>query len=261
MSAIPSLTGLATGLYYVLSINSFSCILAGRKQGCGETLVSHVNVGDKMKLAIYGAGGLGREVLELAQEINAVESRWDAFCLIDDSPACEQLGGYPVVPLNALNPEQYEIVIAVGEPSLRRKLAQKVSAGGFRLATLVHPAARVSASCTIAEGCVICYGAFISCDSVIGRNVHLQPNASLGHDCHIGQDSIISSYANLAGKCTVGERVFIGMNAVVRETTSIGDDTIVSMGAAVFNDIAPAMIVMGNPARAIRPNMDKKVFR
>lgn len=91
--------------------------------------------------------------------------------------------------------------------------------------------------------------------------MHLQPNASLGHDCYIGQDSIISSYANLAGKCRIGERVFIGMNAVIRETTAIGDDTVVSMGAAVFNDIAPTMIVMGNPARAIRPNIDNKVFK
>lgn len=232
-----------------------------QKQGCGETQSSHVSIGEKMKLAIYGAGGLGREVLELAQEINTTESRWDALCLIDDNPRVEQLRGYPVIPLTALTPDHYEIVIAVGEPSLRRKLAQKVSDNGFRLATLVHPSARLSPSCTLGEGCVISYGAFISCDTVISRNVHLQPNASLGHDCHIGQDSIISSYANLAGKCTVGERVFIGMNAVIRETTSVGDDTIVSMGAAVFNDIAPAMIVMGNPARAIRPNMDKKVFK
>ncbi|CZY72387.1 TPA: acetyltransferase [Enterobacter ludwigii] len=214
-----------------------------------------------MKLAIYGAGGLGREVLELAQEINATESRWDALCLIDDNPQFDQLNSYPVVTLHALIPDECEIVIAVGEPSLRRALGQRAFEGGFRLATLVHPSARLSPSCTLGEGCVISYGAFISCDTVISRNVHLQPNASLGHDCYIGQDSIISSYANLAGKCRIGERVFIGMNAVIRETTAIGDDTVVSMGAAVFNDIAPTMIVMGNPARAIRPNIDNKVFK
>ena len=57
-----------------------------------------------MKLAIYGAGGLGREVLELAQEINATESRWDALCLVDDNPQFDQLNSYPIVPLNALIP-------------------------------------------------------------------------------------------------------------------------------------------------------------
>lgn len=214
-----------------------------------------------MKLAIYGAGGLGREVLELAQEINAAESRWEAICLIDDTPTVRQLKGHSVVTLDELTPAQHEIVIAVGEPSLRHKLALKARQAGFSLATLVHPLARVSATSPPGEGCVICYGVFISCDTVMGSNVHLQPNASLGHDCHIGQDSIISSYANLAGHCTVGERVFIGMNAVIRETTTLGDDAIISMGAAVFNDVAPAMIVMGNPARAIRPNVDKKVFK
>ncbi|MDY1038782.1 acetyltransferase [Lelliottia sp. CFBP8978] len=214
-----------------------------------------------MKLAIYGAGGLGREVLELAQHINTAASRWEAICLIDDTPTIDQLKGHPVVTLDALTPAQYEIVIAVGEPSLRHKLAQKARDRGFKLATLIHPEARLSADSTPGEGCVICYGVYVSCDTLMGSNVHLQPNASLGHDCHIGQDTVISSYANLAGHCSVGERVFIGMNAIIRESTSVGDDAIISMGAAVFNDVAPAMIVMGNPARAIRPNVDKKIFK
>lgn len=214
-----------------------------------------------MKLAIYGAGGLGREVLELAQQINASASRWEGICFIDDIHADRHIKGHAVVPLDALTPDAFEIVIAVGEPSLRALLAEKATSRDFRLATLVHPNAQISEDAAIGEGCVICYGAFISCDTAIGRNVHLQPNASLGHDCHIGEDCVISSYANLAGSCTVGNRVFIGMNAVIRETTTVGDDTIISMGAAVFTDIAPAMIVMGNPARAIRHNDEKKVFK
>ena len=214
-----------------------------------------------MKLAIYGAGGLGKEVLELAQQINAAGSRWDGLCFIDDINSDRELKGYPVVSLNSLTPDQYEIVIAVGEPSLRRTLAQKVKDHGFMLATLVHPDAYLSPSSPPGQGCVICSGVFISCDIMLGHNVHLQPNASLGHDCQIGHDCVISSYANLAGNCLIGERVFIGMNAVIRESTTIGDDAIISMGAAVFNDIPPALIVMGNPARAIRPNTEKKVFK
>ncbi|WP_312209224.1 acetyltransferase [Pseudescherichia sp.] len=214
-----------------------------------------------MKLAIYGAGGLGREVLELAQQIDACRPRWEGICFIDDINDGRQIKGHPVVHLDAIMPNDYEIVIAVGEPSLRDTLAQKATDRHFALATLVHPNARLSQYITLGEGCVIGYGAFVSCDTDIGRNVYLQPNASLGHDCVIGQHSIISSYANLAGNCKLGERVFVGMNAVVRETTRIGNDSIISMGAAVFTDIAPAMIVMGNPARAIRPNDDKKVFK
>lgn len=214
-----------------------------------------------MKLAIYGAGGLGREVLELAKQINATHPRWDAFCFIDDLHADRQLKGHPVVTLESLTANDHEVVIAVGEPALRRKLADKARAAGFTLPVLVHPGAQVSADVTFNEGCVVCYGTFISCDTVIGRNVHLQPNASLGHDCQIGDDCVISSYANLAGQCQVGPRTFIGMNAVIRECTVIGEDAIISMGAAVFANIAAGVIAMGNPARAIRANDDKKVFR
>ena len=77
----------------------------------------------------------------------------------------------------------------------------------------------------------------------------------------IGDDVVISSYANLAGHCRVGDATFIGMNAVIRENTTIGQQAIVSMGAAVFADIADGVIAMGNPARVIRANDDKKVFR
>jgi sugar O-acyltransferase (sialic acid O-acetyltransferase NeuD family) len=214
-----------------------------------------------MKLAIYGAGGLGREVLELALQINNVTPRWEGFCFVDDINASRQLKSIDVMPLSALSPQNYEVVIAVGEPSLRQHLAQKAREAGFTLATLIHPQAWISQDVHVGSGSVICFGAFISCDVSIGDNVHLQPNTSLGHDCQIGHDCVISSYANLAGQCAVGERVFIGMNAVIRESTAIGDDAIISMGAAVFNDIAQGLIAMGNPARAIRKNDDKKVFR
>jgi len=214
-----------------------------------------------MKLAIYGAGGLGREVLELAKQINTAQPRWETFCFIDDINPERQLRGLPVVTLDTLCAKEYEIAIAVGEPALRRVLADKARQAGFHLPVLVHPAAQISAEVTLSEGCIVSCGAFISCDTTIGRNVYLQPNTSLGHDCQIGDDCVISSIACLAGHCKVGTGTFIGMGAMVRENTTIGEEVIISMGAAVFSDIAPGVVAMGNPARAMRRNDDKKVFR
>lgn len=214
-----------------------------------------------MKLAIYGAGGLGREVFELAKQINAMQSRWQGFCFIDDLNANRQLKSHDVLPLSFISPSDYEVIIAVGEPALRKRLAEKAKSAGFNLVTLIHPNTYISSDAKIGAGTVICYGTFISCDTVIGDNVYLQPNTSLGHDCQIGDHCVISSYANLAGHCVVGDLTFLGMNAVVRETTAIGAETIISMGSAVFNDITSGVIAMGNPARVIRKNDEKKVFR
>ncbi|WKW44179.1 acetyltransferase [Kosakonia cowanii] len=214
-----------------------------------------------MKLAIYGAGGLGREVYELVKQLNAAESRWSGVCFIDDINPHRQLKGQPVVTLQEISPEEYEVVVGVGEPNVRHQMAQKALNAGFRLATVIHPLARVSDDVTFGEGTIVCDRAYVSCDCTIGKNVYLQPNCNVGHDCVIGDDSIISAYANLGGNCLIGTRTYIGLNAAIRETTTIGDDTIISMGAIVFNDIGSSVIALGNPARVMRANEDKKVFR
>ncbi len=214
-----------------------------------------------MKLAIYGAGGLGREVLELVKQINKAENRWSDFCFIDDIHPHRHLKGYPVVTLHDLSPAEYDIVVGVGEPAVRALMAKKAIDAGFQLATVIHPLARVSEDVTFGEGTIVCDRAYVSCDCVIGKNVYLQPNCNVGHDCTIGDDSVISAYANLAGSCQIGARVYIGLNAAIRESTTIGEDTIISMGAIVFNDIGSAVIALGNPARVMRANDNKKVFR
>ena len=48
-------------------------------------------------LGIYGAGGLGREILELARAINEKELRWDSIVFIDDGDVPTKANGIPVV--------------------------------------------------------------------------------------------------------------------------------------------------------------------
>lgn len=212
-----------------------------------------------MKLGIYGAGGLGREVLVLAQMINQPQ-RWEAIFFIDDITAENVISGIPVVRFSEVDFADSEIVIALGEPGLRQTLMEKVTANG-RLATLIHPQVLIPKQSDIGAGTIICSGAFISCDVNIGANVLIQPLACVGHDCVIREHSVISSNVTLAGHCHIGQRVFIGMNSAVKEQTSIGDDAIIGMGSAVFGDIAEASIALGNPARVMRKNEQLKVFK
>ncbi|NHV08112.1 acetyltransferase [Cronobacter turicensis] len=212
-----------------------------------------------MKLGIYGAGGLGREVLMLARTINQCTSRWREIFFIDDVTDAQEVYGAAVVRFDA-RPAECEVTIAIGEPALRQRLAQKLS-GVAPLATLIHPNVDVPSQSEIRPGAILCDGALISCGVTIGENVLIQPRACVGHDCTIGAYSVVSSLVALAGHCEVGERVFIGMNSCVKEQTRIGDDAIVGMGSAVFSDVAGATIVLGNPARAMRQNTQGKVFK
>ncbi|WP_426712958.1 acetyltransferase [Cronobacter muytjensii] len=212
-----------------------------------------------MKLGIYGAGGLGREVLTLARAMNQCMSRWSEIFFIDDVTDAREVYGAAVLRFDA-RPVECEVAIAIGEPALRQRLAQKL-AGVAPLATLIHPNVDIPTQSEIRPGAIICDGAFISCGVTIGENVLIQPRACVGHDCVIGAYSVVSSLVALAGHCEVGERVFIGMNSCVKEQTRIGDDAIVGMGSAVFSDVADATIVLGNPARAMRQNTQGKVFK
>jgi sugar O-acyltransferase (sialic acid O-acetyltransferase NeuD family) len=211
-----------------------------------------------MKLGIYGGGGLGREVLVLAQQINR-DTRWTEIFFIDDVSDEAAISGVAVRRFHEVDFADSEIVIALGEPVARQQLMEKVLAR-TRLATLVHPQVFIPPRSEIGAGSIICSGAFISCDVQISANVLIQPQACVGHDSSVGSHSVVSSNVTLAGHCAIGQRVFIGMNSAVKEQTAIGDDAIIGMGSSVFADIAPASIALGNPARVMRKNEQGKVF-
>ena len=55
-----------------------------------------IKADDIMILAIYGAGGLGREVLELAKIINGRVKRWDDFIFVIDGEPGNDVNGVKV---------------------------------------------------------------------------------------------------------------------------------------------------------------------
>jgi acetyltransferase-like isoleucine patch superfamily enzyme len=83
----------------------------------------------------------------------------------------------------------------------------------------------------------------------------------VGHDVEIGENSVISSMVNIGGACKIGKNCYIGMGALIKESVVIGDNAIIGMGSVVYSDIQSDVIALGNPARPMRPNTDKKVFK
>ncbi|MDR2034339.1 MAG: acetyltransferase [Helicobacteraceae bacterium] len=219
-------------------------------------------------LGIYGCGGLGREILELARDINEVNSKWDDAIFIDDSKRSAQINGAKVYTFEELKANHFNaqkeltIVIAIGEPAVRAALKEKVLTAGFALTdALIHPLAKVAKDATIEKGSIVCYGAFISNAVIIKSSALIQPSVCVGHDTIVGENCVISSFTALAGACSIGDNCYIGMNAAVREKTSIGNWSIVGMGSIVHSDIPEGVIALGSPARVVKNNDDRRVFR
>lgn len=218
-----------------------------------------------MWVAIYGSGGMGRELAQTIDDINAqLPKQWDGVVFIDDVTDCEMVNGYRTIKFDDFTQEftvdSVEVVIAVGEPSARENLFSKVSTYGYSFATVVHPTASVSPYSELGEGTIVQYCARVAPNTTIGRNVLLNSYASVGHDCEIGDGSVISSFTGVGGGAAIGKGSFVGMGASIRDHISIGDNSIVSMSAAVYRDMPSGATVMGNPARVIHA-ADEGVFR
>jgi len=215
-----------------------------------------------MVLAIYGAGGLGKEICDTA--LMSSGDRYKEILFIDDNKDIHEYYGKKVYSfekfINLFSKDECEIIIGVGEPSVRSDLFQKVNDYAYRFATIIHPTSVVSSSCTLGQGVYIGPFSFISSDTVVCDNVVIQPHVMIGHDTMVGHSSVLSTNTVLAGNCTVGDRVFIALNVSVEQKRKIGSDSIIGMASCVNKDIPSNVIAMGYPARVLKQNESKKVF-
>lgn len=215
-----------------------------------------------MILAIYGAGGLAREIFDAVQSRR--ETCWEEIIFIDDYGKNAFLYDHRVISFskfeNCYDIVDVEFIIGVGEPSTRALLFSKIQRKGFSFVTILHATAVISESSIIGKGVYVGPFSFISSNTIISDNVIIQPHAMVGHDTQIGHSSVISTNAVLAGNCTVGERTFIALSVSVEQKTNIGDDSIIGMASCVNKDIPSNVIAMGYPVRILKQNETKKVF-
>lgn len=215
-----------------------------------------------MVLAIYGAGGLGKEIYDTA--ITSDTEIYKTIIFIDDNEKIREFYNNTVYNFESFK-ENFKasncrVIIAVGEPSIRAFLFEKVLKSGYCFTSIIHSSAIISSTSKIDSGTYIGPFSFISSNSNIADNVVIQPHAMIGHDVVVGHSSIISSNVVIAGNCTVGKRTYIALNASIEQKVKIGDDSIIGMASCVNKDIPSDVIAMGYPARVLKKNDEKRVF-
>lgn len=215
-------------------------------------------------LAIYGAGGLGREVLELAGLINRKYDKWEKIIFVIDGNPGAPVNGIPVY--NYANAtEEYgnalEFTIGIGEPAIREKIFTKLKSVGMVVATLIHPEVYMPETTLIGQGVTINMGAFISCNVTICDNVYIQPHVNIGHDCILEEGCVISAFGNVAGAVHIGKYVYLGISSCIKEKIIVGDYSIVGMASAVYKDIPKEVVAVGNPARPMKKNEERHIFK
>jgi sugar O-acyltransferase (sialic acid O-acetyltransferase NeuD family) len=210
----------------------------------------------KRPLLLVGAGGFGREVVEVVHALNKDHAQFDLLGFLDDAPRLQgaSVGQVPVLgPIEAIehHPEA-AIVVTVGSPKnylVRQEIVGRLALPEERYATLVHPAASVGRSTTIGAGTVVEAGAVATVHVCVGAHVTVMPGVTLTHDDVVEDFAIIASGVQLAGGVRVGRGAYLGSGCLVREQVTIGPEALVAMGAVVVTDIGRREVWQGVPAR------------
>lgn len=210
------------------------------------------------KIAIFGAGGFGREVKTIIDTINSGKpNTYDFVGFFDDGVEKGKIvNGFPVLggveELNKYSEELY-IVISIASPEIKKILLSKIENHNIDFPTIIHPKASISNDeVKIGKGCVICEGTIITC------NIEIKDFVILNLMCTVGHDTVIESYCsfmpsvNISGEVVIGESVYVGTGAQIINLLEIGKNTIVGAGAVVSKSLPESCTAVGIPAKPIK---------
>lgn len=210
-------------------------------------------------IAIYGAGGFGREILAHIKDINKQsEDKFNIIGFFDDGREKGLIvNNYPTLGgMEELNlwPEDLSVVVAVGGPVIKRDIISRITNLRISFPTLIHPSAYIGDAdyVKIGKGCLICAGTFIT------TNIEIKDFVILNLGCTVGHDTVINDYAsfmpsvNISGEVVIGESVYVGTGAKIINQVSIGEGTIVGAGAVVAKSLPSHCTAVGVPAMPIK---------
>ncbi len=210
------------------------------------------------KIAIFGAGGLGREIACIIRELNEKDKIWDFIGFFDDNPTLqgtkneygEILGGMDELNLWA---EDLSIVIGVGNPKIVRKIVGSISNDKISFPNIIAPDVKFldKDNFKIGIGNFFNFKGSVSCGVSVGNFNTFGGFSSLGHDCKIGDYNAIMPAVQLCGYVEIGSDNFFGVSSVVLQMQKVGKGVTLGAGSILMKDAENDSTYFGNPARKI----------
>lgn len=191
-----------------------------------------------MEMVLIGNGGHSKEILSV-MGLNLKR-------FVQDSDYNQEENVYK---LSEFDETRFEVMIAVGDSVLRKKILQDLPKK-TKFFTYIHPTSLLfDNNIEIGEGSFIGPNCILTTNIKIGNHSLLLRNVNIGHDCLIGD--YFSSMPNtvISGNVNIGECVYFGNNSSVKEKVKISNNVKIGMNGCVVKDINDSGIYIGVPVK------------
>jgi len=211
------------------------------------------------RLLIVGVSGYAKEVGQIARRVDPGKRIWDPISYVSET-SIEKGGSRLHGAIDFCDEDVLkgsvagDVVIGVGEPELRRKVASRYAGiPGLSFPNLIDPSVEIdNALIVMGRGNILHRGVILTCDVTIGDFNLFNKGAIISHDVRIGSYNSVQPAASMLSRSAIGDGCTIGAGACMLPGTSVPDGTTLGAGAVLLRTISEPGVYVGVPARRLR---------
>lgn len=211
-------------------------------------------------IAIYGAGGFGREVACMLRNINQIgDPIWDIVGFFDDGKDIgSEVGSFGKIlgGIEELNnwPHPLNVALCFGKPQTVKNVREKITNINITFPNLIAPDFAIADKETflIGEGNIIKEHCGVTTGVHIGNYNLFNGAVSIGHDVKVGDYNTIMPGVRISGEVMIGNENLLGADCFIQQQLKIGDKVSVFPLSSLLTKPKNGCSYIGNPAKLIK---------
>ena len=208
-------------------------------------------------IAIFGAGGFGKEIACIIKRINKLSPSWNLIGFFDDGiPSGTETSYGRVIGdtacLNSYN-KRLAIVLAIGSPEAITKIVGRITNPLIEFPNIIDPDVIFldEDNVKLGKGNVILMKCTISCNVVIGNFNLFNIGVGIGHDVTMGNCNVFMPNVNISGGVEIENSNLFGVKSSIVQYMKVGNHTKIGAHCLMLRKAKSNSLYFGLPGEKI----------